>query len=74
MTPLLANLVLLGAALPYNQLWYAVPLIVSISLVYGATRDEEMDLILYHAYRSAVMICTFLATMFALLWVISLFV
>ena len=74
MTPLFAAWMLFGAALPYNQLWYAVPLIVGISLVYGATRDEEMDLILYHAYRSAVMICTFLASMFALLWLISWFV
>ena len=50
------------------------PLIVAISLVYGATRDEAIEPILFHAYRSAVMICTFLSIMFAVLWVVSLFV
>ena len=76
MTPLLSAVqtALLGLALPYNQLWYVVPLIAAISLVYGATRDEAMEPILFHAYRSAVMISTFLFTMFAILWVVSMFV
>ena len=72
MTPL--AIMLLAVAVPYNQLWYAVPLIAAISLVYGATRDEEMPAILIHAYRSAVMIVGFLLTMFVILWVISRFV
>ncbi|MCA9176183.1 MAG: hypothetical protein KDB14_16970 [Planctomycetales bacterium] len=73
MTPLIASLFLLGS-LPYNQLWYAVPLIAAISLVYGATRDEQMGPILTHAYRSVVMVAGFLLTMFGVLWIVSWFV
>ena len=35
------------------RLWYAVPLLVSISLVYAATRHELMRPILEHAVRFA---------------------
>lgn len=34
-----------------HDLWYALPLIVSISLVYSATRNEQMGPILTHALR-----------------------
>ncbi len=34
-----------------NQLWYAAPLIVSLSLVYAATRHEAFEPILRHAVR-----------------------
>lgn len=61
-------------ATTYNQLWYSVPLIVAISLVYGATRDEEMGPILIQSYRAAVWIVTFLAIVFAVLLVVSWFV
>ena len=36
-----------------NQLWYAAPLIVVISLVYAATRHELLQPILLHALRFA---------------------
>jgi hypothetical protein len=36
-----------------NQLWYSLPLIVVVSLVYAATRHELMAPILRHAARSA---------------------
>ena len=62
------------ASMPYNQLWYAVPLIVAVSLVYGATRDEEMGPILVQSYRAAIWIVTFLAIVFAVLLVVSWFV
>lgn len=32
-----------------SQLWYALPLVVSISLVYASTRHEDMLSILSHA-------------------------
>ena len=51
---------LLWAQGDINQLWYLVPLIVVISLVYAATRQEEMRPILRHARRVAVMILSFL--------------
>ena len=34
-----------------NHLWYLLPLIVTISLVYGATRHEVMGPIIQHAIR-----------------------
>ena len=36
-----------------NELWYLLPLVVSISLVYGATRRELMGPILIQAVRAA---------------------
>jgi len=57
-----------------NQLWYALPLIVSISLVYGATRHELMAPILNNAFRAATWIVGFMATIFVILWAVSWFV
>lgn len=49
---------LLTIALPLAatevRLWYALPLIVAVSLVYAATRHEEAGPILAHAFRGAV--------------------
>jgi len=58
---------LLAAALSINQLWYAVPLIVAVSLVYAATRHEEMGPILHHAVHIGVWIVGFMAVVFAIL-------
>ena len=54
-----------------NQLWYAAPLIVAISLVYAATRHELMEPILAHAIRLGVWIVGFMACIFAVLCTIS---
>lgn len=62
------------AMLNHNQLWYSIPLLVAVSLVYGATRDEEMGPILTHAYRAGIWIASFLFTVFLVLWVTSWFV
>lgn len=59
------------ALLGYNQFWYLLPLIVSVSLVYGATRHELMYPILVHAYRSAVWMLSFMLSVFAVLFVLS---
>ncbi len=56
-----------------SQLWYAIPLIVSISLVYGATRHEQMVPILHHAWRTARWIVGFMVTIIAILTVVSWF-
>ena len=64
---------ILLSSLWHNQLWYTVPLIVSISLVYGATRHEYMGPILYHSFRSAVWMVGFMAVIFAILLVVSWF-
>jgi hypothetical protein len=57
----------LAADFTINQLWYAVPLIVAVSLVYAATRHEEMGPILRHAVRIGVWIVGFMAVVFAIL-------
>jgi hypothetical protein len=51
-----------------NQLWYSMPLIVSVSLVYAASRHEDMPSILRHALRMGIWIVVFLAGLGTLLW------
>ena len=62
--------VLLGG-LAAAQIWYIVPLIVAVSLVYGATRHELPGPILHHAFKTAVWMLTFMGTIFAILFVVS---
>lgn len=51
------------------SLWYAAPLIVAISLVYGATRDERASLIFSHTWRSALWIMGFMGICYVvMLW------
>lgn len=65
MWPLLAQ-----SAIPH-QAWYALPLIVSISLVYGATRHELIKPILHNALRAGTWVAGFMFIIFLILWVIS---
>jgi hypothetical protein len=53
---------------PAAQIWYAVPLIVVISLVYGGTRHETLPRILGQAWRSAIWIVVFMTIIFAIVW------
>ena len=64
MTPLI-----LFAAI--SQFWFAVPLIVVVSLVYAATRHELMQPILAHAARTGVWITGFMVVVFVLLSLLS---
>ena len=48
-----------------------MPLIVSVSLVYGATRHELPRPILYHAWHTAVWMLIFMGAIFAVLWLVS---
>lgn len=50
---------ILFAALP--TIWYMAPLIVSVSLVYAATRHEYLIPILRHAVRFGLWIALFMA-------------
>lgn len=54
-----------------NDLWYALPLIASISLVYSATRHEAMEIILPRALRMAFWIVFFLSLFFVALYFIA---
>lgn len=44
-----------------NRLWYAAPLVVTISLVYAGTRHEEPGEILSHAARFGGWVLVFMA-------------
>ena len=62
---------LLLAAIERNDLLYALPLIIAVSLVYAATRHELMEPILAHALRFGVWIVGFMAVVFVVLLLIS---
>ena len=62
---------LLLAATEIGDFWYAVPLVVAVSLVYAATRHELMEPILAHAVRVGIWIVGFMAVVFAVLLLIS---
>jgi hypothetical protein len=62
---------ILFASLLNTQLWHLVPLVIAVSLVYGATRHELMGPIIEHAYRAGVWIVGFMAIIFAILFVVS---
>ena len=49
------------------NLWYSLPLIVSVSLVCAATRHEQMGPILGHAFRFALWIGVFMGGVMGLL-------
>jgi hypothetical protein len=61
------------AALGAARLWYAVPLVVSVSLVYAATRHEQFGPILGHAVRFALWIVVFMAIVLAVIQLMSWF-
>lgn len=54
-----------------TYLLYYLPLIIAISLVYGATRHEDMSIILRHAWHTAYWITSFMAVIFLILLVIG---
>ena len=63
------SMVILAAG--WNRLWYSLPLIVVISLVYSATRHEVMKPILEPAARFAFWIVGFMFVVFVVLSVVS---
>src|SRR6266581_1489927 len=64
-------MILLASSLLAAQIWYIVPLIVSVSLVYGATRHELPRPILYHAWHTAVWMTVFMGGIFVVLLGVS---
>jgi hypothetical protein len=55
-----------------NDLWYALPLVAAASLVYAATRHEQLGPILRHAVRIAAWILGFMGAIFVILWLVNL--
>lgn len=62
---------LLIAATGAARLWYAVPLVTSVSLVCAATRHEAMGQILIHALRFAIWVLVFMGIVLAALQFLS---
>jgi len=62
---------MLLATLRVNDFWYALPLVVAISLVYAASRHEQTGLLLHHAARIALWIVGFMAALFVILMLLS---
>jgi hypothetical protein len=50
-----------------NDLWFALPLVIAVSLVYAATRHEAMGPILRRAMRFAAWIVGFMVVVFIVL-------
>ena len=50
------------------KLFYLVPLVVAISLVYGATRHEYIPEILNQSLKSAIWVTTFMAIIFLVIF------
>ena len=63
---------LLFAASGINPLWFALPLLVTVSLVYAATRHEEMGLIVQHAIRFGLLVSIVMVVVFAVFFVMLL--
>lgn len=61
----------LFAALAGHQLWHIVPLVVAVSLVYGATRHELMNEILSNAFKFCLWIIGFIGIIFAILYFVA---
>lgn len=62
---------LLASSLLAPQIWYVLPLILSVSLVYGATRHELPGPILYHAWHTALWMVIFIGGIFGVLALVS---
>lgn len=60
------------AAVEINDLWYSLPLVVAVSLVYSATRHEEVGPIMKHAVRVGTWIAGFMAVIFGVIFLVSL--
>jgi len=65
---------LLATTLLAAQFWYILPLILSVSLVYGATRHELPKPILQAAWHTALWMAVFMGGIFVVLWLVSLWV
>ena len=63
---------LLWAAAHIHHLWYALPLIVAVALVYAATRHERLNVIFVRGLGCGLSIAGFMAIVLLILAWISL--
>ncbi len=59
---------LLGQLTDVARIWYALPLVVAISLVYGATRHELTRDVLSHSFRFFIWTLVFFAIILGVIW------
>ena len=59
-------------ALITTKIWYFLPLLVSVSLAYAATRHELLQPILAHALRFALWIIVFMGVVFGIVYLMQL--
>ena len=62
---------LIGLAGLLPNIYYAAPLVVVISLVYGATRHEQPVEIIKHSIRSITWVVGFMAIIMLVIWLAS---
>lgn len=62
---------LLGMSLWQARLWYVIPLVLVVSLVYGATRHERMKEIIEQSIRTGVGLVGFMSAIFIVIWLIG---
>jgi hypothetical protein len=55
-----------------SDYWFAIPLIIAVSLVYAATRHERMQPILVHAAKFGGWAIAFMLTVFVVLYLVAL--
>ncbi|MFO0454494.1 MAG: hypothetical protein ACK5Z0_00670 [Planctomycetota bacterium] len=69
----LINLLLpfLAVSLWQARLWYAIPLVLVVSLVYGATRHERMKEIIEQFIRTAIGLIGFMSAIFVVIWLVG---
>ncbi len=58
-------------AADFNDMWYSLPLVLVFSLVYAATRHEQVGQILRHAWRVGIWVAGFMAIIFVVISLIS---
>ncbi len=69
MFDLLPNL--LALSLWQARLWYAIPLVLVVSLVYGGTRHERLKDIIDQSIRTAIGLVGFMSAIFIVIWLIG---
>ena len=63
--------VMLTGAVELCHVWYALPLVVAVSLVYAATRHEAMTPIVKHAMGCGAWIVGLMAAVLVLLFLVQ---
>ena len=55
-----------------TYLLYYLPLIIAVAFVFGATRHENTEMILKHAFETAQWITGFMGVIFAVFFILNL--